>query len=120
LAISNHCALAAIEGAEKMPMTSCHGAMPAGHTPDKHDQKSGIECCKVLRATLLTLSKNLAASDSLTFGPHHYVVGLVPIMGEPRLAHVLEWDTGPPGSFAFAELVLQRSILAHAPPVSLS
>ena len=27
-------------------------------------------------------------------------------------------DTGPPGSFSFAELVLQKSVLAHAPPVS--
>jgi hypothetical protein len=26
-------------------------------------------------------------------------------------------DTGPPGSISFAELILQRSILAHAPPV---
>jgi hypothetical protein len=27
-------------------------------------------------------------------------------------------DTGPPGARSFAELILQRSILAHAPPVS--
>jgi hypothetical protein len=26
-------------------------------------------------------------------------------------------DTGPPGATSFAELVLQRSILAHAPPI---
>ncbi|MEP7014609.1 MAG: hypothetical protein ABI925_04140 [Verrucomicrobiota bacterium] len=26
--------------------------------------------------------------------------------------------TGPPGAHSFAELTLQRSILAHAPPVS--
>ena len=25
-------------------------------------------------------------------------------------------DTGPPGAFSFAELILQRSLLAHAPP----
>jgi hypothetical protein len=25
-------------------------------------------------------------------------------------------DTGPPGARSFAELILQRSILAHAPP----
>jgi hypothetical protein len=27
-------------------------------------------------------------------------------------------DTGPPGCFSFAELVLQQSMRAHAPPVS--
>ena len=32
----------------------------------------------------------------------------------------LELDTGPPFAGSFAESVLQRSILAHAPPVSLS
>jgi hypothetical protein len=26
-------------------------------------------------------------------------------------------DTGPPGACSFAELILQRSLLAHAPPV---
>ena len=25
-------------------------------------------------------------------------------------------DTGPPGAHSFAELILQRSLLAHAPP----
>jgi len=26
-------------------------------------------------------------------------------------------DTGPPGARSFAELILQQSLLAHAPPV---
>jgi hypothetical protein len=25
-------------------------------------------------------------------------------------------DTGPPSAFSFAELILQRSLLTHAPP----
>jgi hypothetical protein len=29
-------------------------------------------------------------------------------------------DTGPPGENSFVQVVLRRSILAHAPPVSLS
>jgi hypothetical protein len=28
----------------------------------------------------------------------------------------LFFDTGPPGAHSFAELILQRSLLAHAPP----
>jgi hypothetical protein len=120
LAISNHCALAAIEGAAKMPMPSCHGAIPASHSPAKPDKEGGVECCKVLRATLITLSSHLAPSGTLTCAAHDYVVGLIPIAEDSRLIRVFEWGTGPPRADSFAESVLQRSILAHAPPASLS
>ena len=50
LAVSNHCALAAVEGAPKMPMSSCHGSVPTNHSPAKHDPNGGVECCKILRA----------------------------------------------------------------------
>ena len=119
LAVSNHCALAAIEGAAKMPMLSCHGPVPANHSPAKHDQNGGVECCKVLRATLLTLSNNVMVFDISTFAAFAYVIGILPAH-ESRLDRVLEWDTGPPGADSFAVCVLQRSILAHAPPISLS
>jgi hypothetical protein len=116
LAISNHCAIAAIEGVARMPMPSCHGGA-AEHAPTKHNPNSGVECCKVLRATLLTLSSNLAACDTLKYALHDYVVGLTPIAPKPDLTPVFEWDTGPPGTHSFAESVLQRSVLAPAPPV---
>ena len=115
LAISNHCAIAAMEGAAKIPTAHCHGSPAGNQLPEKGGQ-SGMECCKVLRATLLTLSKNLAACDRLTFTAHTYVVGLIPRADEPRPVSIFEWDTGPPGAGSFAESVLQRSILAHAPP----
>lgn len=114
LAISNHCAIAAIEGAAKMPMASCHGAPAKNHAPAKHE--SGVECCKVLRATLLTLSTNVAACAALSFTSHDYVVGILPLIDQAQTLCVIEWDTGPPGLGSFAESVLQRSILAHAPP----
>ena len=113
LSISNHCALAAMQAPAEMPMPSCHGAK---HAPGKPDQKSDVECCKVLRATLLTLSKNLAAADTLTFVARVYVALPLPRAVESRPISIFEWDTGPPGAGSFAELVLQRSILAHAPP----
>jgi hypothetical protein len=34
-----------------------------------------------------------------------------------RTAAPLLLDTGPPGARSFAELILQRSLLAHAPPI---
>jgi hypothetical protein len=116
LAISNHCALAALEGPLKTPMPSCHHTPPADPSPSKHDEKSGVECCKVLRATLLTLSKNLAAHDTAAFARFDYVVALISAADQAQLTRIIEWDTGPPGAGSFAESVLQRSLLAHAPP----
>lgn len=120
LAISNHCVIGAAEGAANMPMASCHGTAPADQSPGKHNEKSGVECCKVLRATLLTPSSNLVGADTLSFAAHDYLVALISAADESRLTPVIEWDTGPPGADSFAESVLQRSILAHAPPVSQS
>lgn len=116
LTISNHCLIAAVEGAAKMPMPRCHGTSPAEHSPAKHNEKGTVECCKVLRATLLTPSSNLAPTDTLTFVAHDYVVALISAADEARLSRLIEWDTGPPEADSFAESVLQRSILAHAPP----
>ena len=120
LAISNHCALAAIEGPAKMPMPSCHGTAPASHLPAKHNQKNGIECCKVLRATLLTGSKSAVGLNQSHFAIVAYVVAVLPLPAQSVARAPLELDTGPPLLRSFAESVLQRSILAHAPPVSLS
>lgn len=116
LAISNHCALAALEGPAKTPMPSCHHTAPANPSPAKDDEKGGVQCCKVLRATLLTLSKNLAAYDTTAFARLDYVVGLISAADQAQLTRIIEWDTGPPGAGSFAESVLQRSLLAHAPP----
>jgi hypothetical protein len=117
LTISNHCAIAALEGAAKMSMARCHSTSPANQSPAKHDEKGSVECCKVLRATLLTPSSNFAACDTVTFAPHDYLVALISAEDKLRLTRLIEWDTGPPGADSFAESVLQRSILAHAPPV---
>jgi hypothetical protein len=115
LLISNHCALEAIQASVEVPMPSCHAASPAHQAPAQDDQECAVECCKVLRATLLTISKNLAAADTLAFVAHTYVALPVPRTVESEPISIFEWDTGPPGA-GFAELVLQQSILAHAPP----
>ncbi len=115
LAISNHCALAALPGTAKAPMASCHSS-PLNHSPARPDRERGMECCKVLRATLLKFSDKSVAFDALAFLSHNYVVGILPVTDEAHLTRIIEWDTGPPGLGSFVESVLQRSILAHAPP----
>jgi hypothetical protein len=99
-----------------MPVPSCHAGIPSNHSPAKHSPDGDVQCCKVLRATLLTPSSNAAASDDLSFGTYDYFVVLPSLADESRLSRIFEWDTGPPGAGSFAETVLQRSILAHAPP----
>jgi len=120
LAISNHCALGAFQGIAKMPMTSCHGATPTNESPVKPDHKDGVECCKVLRATLLKPSTNLLPGNIGIVGAYDFFVVLISSGQESRSIKLIERDLGPPGADSFAESVLQRSVLAHAPPSFLS
>lgn len=116
LTLSNHCALAGFEGATKTGVPSCHAGMPSNQSPAKRSPEGDVQCCKVLRATLLTPSSNAVASDDLSFSTRDYFVVLPSLVDESWLSRIFEWDTGPPGAHSFAETVLQRSILAHAPP----
>lgn len=116
LAVSNHCALGSFEGSAGMIVTpSCHG-MHDSHAPAKQKQQGDVECCKVLRATLPSLAKNLLAQPASTFAIQTWFVAFVWVSEQPRLIRLLELDTGPPESASFAETVLQRSLPAHAPP----
>lgn len=111
LAISNHCVLGMVESAKTIALQpACHG-VPHVPKPD-NDQ---APCCKVLRATI-ELSKPLVAYDSANFSLQPDFAGLLILAEHSASLRPLELDTGPPHSESFAESVLQRSILAHAPP----
>src|SRR5260370_10284025 len=78
-----------------------------------------LQCCKNLQATTSTVAKMVAKPV--------WLGALQPFF--PRIIDVAEiqprqispiFDTGPPGENSFVQSVLQRSLLAHAPPVSLS
>lgn len=76
-----------------------------------------LPCCKDLRAVASPVVKNVAVMAQQLVGSQNYVTEnfLLP----PDVAiKTFALDTGPPGALTFAESVLQRSILAHAPPVS--
>lgn len=115
--ISNHCALATVESTIGTGIhLACHGngsapAKPAGH-PDT------TPCCKILRATLLNLSKSAPAYDPSLLLLDPYFVGSVALPSETVANLPLELDTGPPFARSITELIFQRSILAHAPPLS--
>jgi hypothetical protein len=117
--ISNHCALGALEGPKaEVAHASCHGGpvVPSG-APAKSETSL---CCKNLRATLPALAKVPAAGEIAGSNFDACFVRPFSFLNEFRVYRPLELDIGPPGAPTFAESVLQRSILAHAPPISLS
>ena len=119
LAISNHCALAGIEAAAtQASIPKCHHC--ADSTPAKEKQTGAdAVCCKILRATLNAQAKKIAGVCSTIFVLQTYFLNAV--FGSEAanpLVFPMELDTGPPFRVSFAESVLQRSILSHAPPFS--
>ncbi len=117
--ISNHCVIdaaisaptaASIHHDDCCPMDA---NKPAAPTQPKKQGDAQV-CCKNLPATALKGSQPLAS----------FVAPLLAIVSdrhdvfeskrEENLSLCL--DTGPPKAVSFSELVLQRSLLVHAPP----
>ena len=112
LLLSNHCALG-LSGT-LVEADSELGACPMHSAPAKGKPAANLPCCKELRAITSHASKNVANGASQLVGVRDYVAAI--FLMPPRLTRVLALDTGPPHSLSFAESILQRSILAHAPP----
>ena len=112
-AVSNHCAFAAIATKIEMAQTEC----PFHSKPSKQkEQSSQVQCCKILRAVVFAKTKDWARNDA-KFRDVNFPAQVGAFLAySPRAVEPLLLDTGPPGAFSFAELILQRSLLAHAPP----
>ena len=113
--LSNHCALGVIAAssdaapkAEGCPMHSAPAKkMPVSKTP----------CCKDVRAVVAKVLSTATPFGLRSVGRCDYAAENFRV--PPRVALTIGGlDTGPPGCFSFAELVLQESMRAHAPPVS--
>jgi len=113
IAVSNHCAFAAVATENNKPQTDC----PFHSKPAKQkEQSSQVQCCKVLRAVVLAKAKDWARDDAKFCEANFPVLACAFVTYSPRVVAPLLLDTGPPGAFSFAELILQSSLLAHAPP----
>lgn len=113
IAISNHCAFSAIATTAKAAESACpFHSKP----PQPKQQPVGIQCCKILRAVVPNAAKSWARNDS---GFHNVDLPCEAFGGipDPHNPSPLLLDTGPPEARTFAELILQRSLLAHAPPL---
>ena len=113
IAISNHCAFRAIATRTDLAQTAC----PFHSKPEKqNEQSSQVQCCKILRAVVPTIAKSWTRSDS-DFSDIDFPFEDCRLFAHFRDALTpLLVDTGPPGAHSFAELILQRSLFAHAPP----
>jgi hypothetical protein len=115
VAISNHCAFSALVAQTHATQSACPFHSQPAKTPP---QPAGIQCCKILRAVVPTITKGWARNDAGVSDADLYFERLAFIANSQSATSPLLLDTRPPGARSFAELILQRSILAHAPPVS--
>lgn len=114
--ISNHCAFGALESASQTAAAlsaHCHEKQ----SPSKHNDEDDAPCCKTLRATVASPAKVLGVSSQFFVPlPAWSIIESLSNEAHPHRTP-LELDTGPPAALSFTESVLQRSILAHAPPL---
>ena len=116
IAVSNHCAFAAVATQIDKAQTEC----PFHSKPAKQkEQSSHVRCCKVLRAVVFAKTKDWARDDAKFCDANFPAQAGTLLAYSPRAVAPLLLDTGPPGTFSFAELILQRILLAHAPPARL-
>ena len=113
-AISNHCAFAALAAKTDSAQTEC----PFHSRPAKQKQEPAqLQCCKILRAVVLGQTKSWTRDDSKFSDVDLRLREFAHLALSHNTQTSLSLDTGPPGAHSFAELILQRSLLAHAPPL---
>jgi hypothetical protein len=115
VAISSHCAFSALVAQTHATQSACPFHSQPAKTPP---QPAGIQCCKILRAVVPTITKGWARNDAGVSDADLCFEKLAFIANSQSATSPLLFDTGPPGARSFAELILQQSVLAHAPPVS--
>jgi hypothetical protein len=111
-AISNHCVFAAL-ATNSTPSREC-----PFHSKPKEKPSTGAQCCKILRAVASVPAKSWSRDDTKLSDADacHDECAFTSAYSQPTLVP-LSLDTGPPPRVrSFAELILQRSLLAHAPP----
>ncbi|HSH39015.1 MAG TPA: hypothetical protein VK993_09535 [Chthoniobacterales bacterium] len=115
---SNHCGLAGLMpvAKETVATSHCHGPSEPPAPEDKERECDGSKCCNLLSAPSLAFAKDAVSHNAAHFIAPDYRTLEQRVLGLEHEAPIAEIDTGPPRSDSFAESVLQRSILAHAPP----
>ena len=114
---ADHCALASAMQ-QRVTASASHGHCPGHPTPGKKGAEENLPCCKSLRATSVAPAKSVVGQDNNIFVLQQYPSTESLLALWHSSAPIAEIDTGPPHGDSFAES--ERSVLAHAPPFSLS
>jgi hypothetical protein len=112
--LSNHCVLTAAPQ-PLAPKTSEGCPMHAQKQAPKPSHSTDLPCCKTLAATRV-LAITHVAKNCFAVGQIEFCDDQSRVFPGIYLTARVVLDTGPPCAPTFAELVLQRSIRAHAPP----
>ena len=114
---SNHCALAnVVPKPAASDHSHCGSSQEAPDEKDNGGECDGSKCCKSLSVPTLAFAKSAVSFDSALFVAKDYLGRDSGSLGTHHDPPICELDTGPPATRSFAESVLQRSVLAHAPP----
>lgn len=115
---ANHCAVAGLVPKPAAAPTGHEHCPASSESPvdkDRPNDCDGLNCCKSLSAPA-SFTKKLVGYDKAFHTLKDYVVSEFVFPTSQHEASISELDTGPPPAHWFAESVLQRSLLAHAPP----
>jgi hypothetical protein len=115
LLATNHCGLAMMM--QTKSTTEHLHCCSKNEAPTKSLPRGAmLQCCKAIHGTPAP-EKAGAKFDRSNFELQLYalLLALAPVSWEKESSAFL-YDLGPPRAVSFAELVLQRSVLAHAPP----
>ena len=114
---ANHCAVAGMLSAAAAASAE-EESCPGHKAPAEDEKRDGCDassCCKSLAAPV-ALAKSPTNYDAFAFIANDFPATFAFALGEQHVAAIAEIDTGPPDCVSFAESILQRSLLAHAPP----
>jgi hypothetical protein len=114
LVVTNHCAmgLMSLAGRTKAVHAHCHAS---SSDDSKQTPGEGMrECCRTIKASLPSELDVPGAAVQVDTIAYALILSLRAPVAEP--APEFFWDHGPPRGSSFAEIVLQRSLLSHAPP----
>lgn len=115
---TNHCAIGLMKrtGQAEAEHSHCHPAT----TPAKDAPAEGVlQCCKGIHGTLAPAKAKVKFDESkFQLQLFALVQMLAPVSAEQEHSPFI-FDHGPPRAVSFAECVLQRSLLGHAPPLAV-
>lgn len=114
MVLANHCALGGL--AQPQVAEEDHSCCQRSEPASTQDAPAEVQCCKSLHAVAPEALKT--AAPVLMVWVLEWAAELLPAETPAISPSGSFGDGSPPPAVPFSELVLQRSLLSHAPPVA--